>query len=364
MAQARDPAQRESGVDSILMVDRQGIIHGASGDTRGMLSRALGSLKGATLESVLDPLSAKRVYSRFDEVLKNGITAPALALTGLSALTEEGATIPVQAVLTSLETDEEDMPSLLVTLKTDSPATGRRERERRTRERLESSNRDLEAFASVAAHDLQEPLRKIRAFSDRIAHSLAQDDLEAVTRYLERIDSSASRMQALIDDLLNLARITGQEPRRETLDLTVLVGDIASETVSRAGEDASVDVGEIPPVSADPVRMHQLFENLIGNALKFRREHVPVHVAVVGEQEGEWVHVRVGDNGIGFDDRYLDKIFEPFERLHGRSEYEGSGVGLALCRAIVERHGGTLVAHGEPGVGATFEAVLPAADTP
>lgn len=329
-----------------------------------MLSRTLGSLKGATLDSVLDSSSANRVYSRFDEVLKNGIAAPAVALTGLSALSEGGATIPIEAVLTSLETDEEDMPSFLVTLRTDGRATARRERERRTRERLESSNRDLEAFASVAAHDLQEPLRKIRAFSDRIAHSIAQGDLEGVTRYLERIDSSAGRMQILIDDLLNLARITGQEPRRETLDLTALIGDIASETASRAGDETRVDVSEIPPVSADPVRMHQLFENLIGNALKFHRDDLPVHVAVVGEQKGDWVHVRVIDNGIGFDDRYLDKIFEPFERLHGRSEYEGSGVGLALCRAIVERHGGTLEAHGEPGVGATFDAVLPAADTP
>lgn len=361
LTQGRD-LPRKAGVDVILKVDRHGFIHGASGNTRVMLARTLWSVEGSKLDSVLDAPSATRVYSRMDEVFNSGVTAPAVSLSGLTALSGDGTTISVEAVLTALEEEGDEEPSLLITLKTHARSTARRHRERQARERLESSNRDLEAFASVAAHDLQEPLRKIRAFSDRIAHSVQDGDLEAITRYLGRIDHSAGRMQGLIDDLLKLARVSGQEPKRERLDLTKLMLDIGEDLAPSNTDDVRIDITEIPDVIADPVQMRQLFENLINNALKFRRDEVSLCVAVRGRQEEDRVRIDVTDNGIGFDDRYLDKIFEPFERLHGRSEYEGSGIGLALCRAIAERHGGTIDAHGQPGQGATFEVVLPAAD--
>lgn len=347
----------------MLVVDRGGVIQDVAGDIRRILDRGGATLRGSTLETLLDPVSATRLNSAMDEIFTS-TTPLSVAFSGLRAKGADGSLIPVEAVLTVLEADGEARSSLLVTLRANRQGSAsQRPVEEQSRGRLESSNRDLEAFASVAAHDLQEPLRKIRAFSDRVAHSAASGDTEMILGYLDRIDHAAARMQTLIDDLLNLARINGQEPQAVRVNLTDLVRDIVGELSSGGDDDTRVEVSEtLPEVNADPVRMRQLFENLIGNALKFRKKETPIRVQISGERIGDWVQIRVSDNGIGFDDRYLEKIFQPFERLHGRAEYEGSGVGLALCRAIAERHRGTLDGHGEPGKGATFQVVLPAAE--
>ncbi len=229
---------------------------------------------------------------------------------------------------------------------------------------LERSNRDLEAFASVASHDLQEPLRKIRAFGGRL-EATCGDALPAAGRqYLTRMIDAAARMQLLINDVLALARVGTQPRHLATLDLAGVADDALRDLDQLlATTGALVEIGDLPCIDANASEMRQVFQNLIANAIKFRSGAAPVIRITamrepVADGRAAWCIV-VADNGIGFDQKYAERIFRPFERLHARDAFEGSGVGLALCRRIVERHGGTIRAEAQHGVGAQFIIRLP-----
>ena len=226
---------------------------------------------------------------------------------------------------------------------------------------LERSNRELQDFAYVASHDLQEPLRKIRMFADLLAEEQGPR-LDADARHsIARMQDAAGRMSRLINDLLTFSRVASRARPAEPVDLAPIVADVLADLAVAIEElGGAVDVGALPVVYADAVQMRQLFQNLVGNALKFQRPgaQARVHVREAAAPEG-WCCVEVHDNGIGFDEKYLDRIFTPFQRLHGRSEYAGTGIGLAVCRKIAERHGGAITARSEPGAGATFSVVLP-----
>jgi signal transduction histidine kinase len=225
---------------------------------------------------------------------------------------------------------------------------------------LERSNTELEQFASIASHDLQEPLRKVRMFSQRV-FELDSDELSEKGRdYLRRSSDAAGRMQLLIEDLLKFSRVTTENRPFVSTDLGQTARQVASDlegSIQAAG--GSVEIGELPTVVVDEPQIRQLFQNLISNAIKFRREGVPPVVGIEREIRGHRAEIRVSDNGIGFDASYATRIFRVFERLHGRSEYAGNGIGLALCRKIAERHGGTIVAESAPGEGSTFIVTLP-----
>ncbi len=237
------------------------------------------------------------------------------------------------------------------------------ELERRATE-LARSNAELEQFASIASHDLQEPLRKIRTFTEQIT-SMESDRLSERGRdYLNRTNNAAARMQALIQGLLQFSRVTTQARPFGLVDLQRVVEetleDLSTET-ERSG--ATVRVGRLPAIHADGLQMRQLFQNLISNAIKFHRDGVAPEVSVEARVSEEQLLLTVQDNGIGFEPQYCGRIFRVFERLHGRSEYPGTGIGLALCRKIAERHGGTILAEGELGAGATFTVILPVGST-
>lgn len=243
------------------------------------------------------------------------------------------------------------------------------ERLRLRTEALARSNADLEQFAYIASHDLQEPLRKVRAFGDRLETKYADALDDRGRDYLARMRSAAERMQAMIDDLLTLSRVTTRgRPFAET-DLSTLAAEAVSDLEIRIERSGGRVLAEgLPRLPVDPIQMRQVFANLIGNALKFHREGEPPEVRISAEPvppdaPATWV-VRVADNGIGFEESRAERIFEPFQRLHGRGEYEGSGIGLAICRKIVERHGGTLAAASEPGRGSVFEIRLPLQPAP
>lgn len=235
-------------------------------------------------------------------------------------------------------------------------------------QKLELSNRELQDFASVAAHDLQEPLRKIQSFADRLGLKMKDEIKPEIMEYLSRIQNSAERMQILINDLLTYSRVTTKAQPFSSLDLNQLVSEVVSDLeVRRDQSKGRVEWQKLPSIEADATQMRQLFQNLIGNALKFSQPGMPPVVRIECQvlttsplgRSGPACQIRVIDNGIGFDEKYLDRIFTIFQRLHGRHEYEGTGIGLAICRKIVDRHGGILSAKSVPGQGATFLITLP-----
>jgi PAS domain S-box-containing protein len=228
--------------------------------------------------------------------------------------------------------------------------------------KLARSNSELEQFAYVASHDLQEPLRKIQAFGDRLKtkyeSGLGPDGLD----YLTRMQNAAARMQVLIQDLLSLSRVASNSKPFTMVDLNDVVRTVVSDLEMRI-QDAGgrVEMGTLPVIFGDRGQMAQLFQNLIGNGLKFRKPGESPVVKIDSQAQtlpGGW-RITVQDNGIGFDEKYRDRIFQIFQRLHGRSEYEGTGIGLAICRKIVDRHSGAIEANSLPGTGAKFIITLP-----
>lgn len=233
--------------------------------------------------------------------------------------------------------------------------------------KLEASNRELEEFAYVASHDLQEPLRKIMAFGDRLRSKYTTVLDDGGRDYLLRMQNAAARMQSLISDLLNLSRISTRGQPFEVVDLHAIVTDVLRDletTIEQHG--GTVEVSTLPTLAADPVQMRQLFQNLIGNALKFHEDGTAPFVKITSRLEHganaayPSYTIAIADHGIGFEEKYVDRIFQPFQRLHGAQRYEGTGMGLAICRRIVERHGGVIRATSQPGLGATFTISLPA----
>jgi PAS domain S-box-containing protein len=235
-------------------------------------------------------------------------------------------------------------------------------------QKLEVSNKELQDFASVAAHDLQEPLRKIQSFSDRLKIKAKTQLTEETFDYVNRIQNSAERMQILIDDLLTYSRVTTKNAPFSVTNLNETMNNVVSDLEVRIEKsNGKVEWNNLPSLEADPTQMYQLFQNLISNALKFKKPDTNSLVTVEAKlfensplgRPGPACQITISDNGIGFDEKYLDRIFTIFQRLHGRHEYEGTGIGLAVCRKIIDRHGGFITAVSTPEQGATFIITLP-----
>jgi PAS domain S-box-containing protein len=246
------------------------------------------------------------------------------------------------------------------------------QRLRESTEQLQRSNRELQDFAYVASHDLQEPLRKIIVFGERLKEKAA-DRLEPENLdYLQRMQKAASRMQTLINDLLSFSRVTTKAQPLVKVDLARIAREVVDDLEARIEmTKGRVELGQLPTIDAEPLQMRQLIQNLIGNALKFRLPDLPpvvkldakIYSGVLPQAHDstprQLCELTVSDNGIGFDEKYLDRIFNVFQRLHTRNEYEGTGMGLAIARKIVLYHGGAITAKSAPGQGATFIVVLP-----
>jgi PAS domain S-box-containing protein len=278
----------------------------------------------------------------------------------------DGSWFPVEFVKTPLVENGRVMGSVLVFKDITERKRSDESLSRKAAE-LARSNAELEQFAFVASHDLQEPLRKIQAFGDRLKVKCeGLGSLEAQD-YLERMQNAAARMRTLINDLLAFSRVIRSSEPFVKVDLGGVTREVLSDLEVRIEKsNARVEVGQLPTLEADPMQMRQLMLNLLSNALKFQAPGavpvVKVSARTFQTVSGESLcELQVQDNGIGFDEKYLDKIFAVFQRLHGRSEYEGTGVGLAVCRRIVDRHHGSIQAHSQPGQGATFTVTLPIA---
>ncbi len=230
--------------------------------------------------------------------------------------------------------------------------------------KLEESNQELQSFAFIASHDLQEPLRKVESFSSLLLKDSGK--LEEHQRdYLDRMRQAAGRMRSMVMALLELSRISTQGNPFEPVDLNETAREVLSDLeVQMLQTGGSVLVEPLPEIYGDPIQMHQLLQNLIGNALKYHKDGTAPQVTVTAHSiPGSKAEIRIADNGIGFDPTQIDRIFQPFQRLVGRSEYAGTGIGLAICRKIIERHQGTITAESLPGQGAVFIVQLPVVQT-
>lgn len=226
---------------------------------------------------------------------------------------------------------------------------------------LKASNAGLAVFAYAASHDLSAPLRKIISFVKRLQEGHgAKLDAEGQD-YLARISRSAAAAERLVGDLLTLSQITHEDHPLETVDLNAVVDEIRQDLAPEiAASGAAITASRLPVLRAHPVLIHSLLLNLISNAVKFRRADSAPAVSVDARRDGDAVELTVADNGIGFDQGYAEKIFQPFLKLNTSNEYRGSGIGLTICRRVVQRYGGTLTAVSEPGKGTTFTLRLPA----
>ena len=225
---------------------------------------------------------------------------------------------------------------------------------------LERSNAALEEFASVASHDLQEPMRKILSFGE-LLNASAGPALEGSGRaYLGRMLSAAARMRTLVRDVLLYSQVTTRTHPFVRTDLARVAREVITDLETSIAESGGrVEVGELMVIEADALQMRQLLQNLLGNALKYRQKDTPPVVRLASTNGGPNCAITVADNGIGFNEKHAGTIFRMFTRLNARTEYEGSGIGLAICRKIVERHNGTIAATSTPGAGATFTVTLP-----
>jgi PAS domain S-box-containing protein len=240
-----------------------------------------------------------------------------------------------------------------------------------TNAELEQRNQTLREFAYIASHDLQEPLRKISAFADLMREDYSEEVDDTGKYYLERMQDAADRMSTLINDLLAYSRVTTQTEPYEPVNLNKVLDDVHSDLEIRLQDvDGQIDAEPLPTIEADPTQIRQLLQNLIGNGLKFHRDGVPPVItirATIEQDEASddvpnpppMCRLVVEDNGIGIEEKYLDRIFTPFKRLYGRSQYEGTGMGLAICQRIAQRHGGSIAVTSTPGEGTRFTVSLP-----
>jgi PAS domain S-box-containing protein len=348
----------EVAPDAILVVDASGAITYANARTREFFGYQPGELLGSNVDLLIPSRNRgghsgnRATYAREPRVRH---MAPGRQLT---ALRKDGSEFPVEISLSPIETEE---GLLVLTMIRDISERNRAERELRARtEELARSNAELEQFAYIASHDLQEPLRMVASYLQLVAQ-----------RYKGRLDADAddfinfavdgaTRMKQLINDLLNFSR-AGRQIELEPVALDrVLARSLGTLALRIRETGARVTSDPLPRVIGDEARLYELFLNLIGNALKFRSANPPVVQISARRDRAQW-DIAVRDNGIGIAPEYQERIFAMFQRLHGRDEYPGTGIGLAICKRIVELHGGSIWVDSQPGQGATFSFTLPAA---
>ncbi|WP_291843214.1 ATP-binding protein [Maricaulis sp.] len=352
-----------TAAEGIYGIDGDGVVTFINPRACAMLGYSEDELIGKNMHSVVH--HSRRdgsIYPR-EECPIHCADEPAESPDGDVFWTKNGQPIPIESASSPIDPQDKSVGAVV----TFRDVTNRKRDElalRRYAQELKRSNSELQEFAYAASHDLQEPLRKIQAFGERL-NNKCYDALDDTGRhYLERMVDASTRMRRLIDDLLSYSRVNSKTTSFLPVDLSAVLADVLSDLEPRINaEGAKIRVGELPAIEADPGQMHQLFLNLLANALKFRRPGVQPSISIEGSVEvgesGAMARIAVADNGVGFEPRHAERIFGMFERLHGRDEFDGTGVGLATCRKIAERHAGELTAWGEPDSGAVFTLLLP-----
>ncbi len=351
--------------DGVVFVGLDGPVEEANPAYLDMLGYQLDELVGMTYQQLTPPrwaameadIVAEQLLSRGytdeyeKEYIRKGGSVFPVAVRAILVRDETGAPVRIMGIVRDITEQKQAKEAL----------------ERHARD-LARSNEELEQFAYVASHDLQEPLRKIRAFGALLADEKRESLDDEGQQYIDFMTDAAARMQTLVSDLLALSRVTTAAHPFEDLSLAEVFDTVLSDLSVRLEEaGGQVEVSATPTIEADRTQMEQLFRNLIGNALKFCRPGVPPHVTVEVAAQAQPIDavpgpahtIVVTDNGIGFESSQGSKLFQPFKRLHARHQYEGAGIGLAICEKIVLRHHGRITASGTPGAGATFTVTLP-----
>ncbi len=347
----------ESAPDSIVIVDRNGRIAIVNHQVEQMFGYRRDELIGQPVEILIPERFHERHVGERTAYIAHPRTRPMGAGLQLFARRKDGTEFPVEISLSPLEQPD----GMLVTSIVRDVSDRKRAEEqlRQAAAELESSNAELEQFAYVASHDLQEPLRMVASYTQLLARRY-QGKLDAdADEFIGFAVDGATRMQALINDLLAYSRVGTRGRAFEPTNAADIVDRVIADLdVATKEAGATITRGPLPVVMGDGVQLGQLFQNLISNAIKFRGERSP-EVRIDAERDGLAWRFSVQDNGIGIEPEYAERIFVIFQRLHSRADYPGTGIGLAICKKIVERHGGRIWVESRPGEGTTFRFTIP-----
>lgn len=365
----------EKMTEGALTLNREGIILYANTRFSEMIGLPLSAIIGLSFEQFI-PKDNRPFYRKLF------MTAWSSDCKGEIKLVYKKYHTPVQLSLTALELDEGISLSIIITDLT-LPKTTQKKLEENNRQlehlnqTLEASNHDLQQFASVASHDLQEPLRKIQMFSQLLKTKVAERLNKEELYYLEKIINSGHRMKTLIIDVLNYSRLSADNSDFVPTDLNILVKELLEDLeLLISDKKASILNFGLPLVEVNRGQMRQVFQNLVSNALKFSKEGVAPLIEIKSkyladksftsseQANGPFCLLTITDNGIGFDEKYAGIIFSLFERLHSKDSFEGTGIGLAITKKIIEKHQGLIQVKSTPGVGTQFMIVLPLKQTP
>ncbi|MEO6720490.1 MAG: ATP-binding protein [Ferruginibacter sp.] len=359
----------EKMTEGAVTLNKDGLIVYSNSQFGKMVGLPLSQVVGCSFVSFIEPQDIE-TYSDlaatgWDQDIKGELT-----------LISANKQTPVQLSLTTLELDEGTSLSVILTDLTAQKQTQlllktNNEKLKQINHELELSNHDLQQFASVASHDLQEPLRKIQIFSNFLKEKFSTGLNDESQHYLEKIISSSQRMKALIIDILNYSQLSQDNHVFCLTDLNILVKEVLEDyEIVIKEKKARISVEALPAIEVNPGQIRQVFQNLISNALKFVQPGEPpvLHISakmiddnttIENDSKSRWCYISFHDNGIGFDDKFASKIFTLFRRLHTKDKFEGTGIGLAISKKIIEKHRGQIIARGREGKGAEFIIILP-----
>jgi len=349
----------ESTPNGLLVINNGGSIEKANAQAEAIFGYAHGEMLGLTIESLV-PLKYRGHHAGNRQQY---VQAPERRAMGagrdLFGLRKNGSEVPLEIGLNPISPGA---GSEIIASVVDVSYRKRAEQQIRAKaDAVMRNNEELQQFAFIASHDLREPLRKVLAFSNLLTTGRYGNFDDKGNEFITYITDAANRMQDLLDSLLSYSRVTSKARPFKQVDLNAVMASVLDDLqLAINDKTAQVECTPLATLDADEVQMRQLFQNLVSNSLKYSRDDVKPLIRIIGEVVAPDNYlITFTDNGIGFEQQYASQIFEVFKRLHGRGNYPGTGMGLAIARKIVDRHGGRITAHGTPGVGSSFEILLP-----